>query len=134
MDDYEEMLSDGREDLPEEIFEGKRFETPEAETKKRGNRTVITNFSYIADTLNREDKHLSKYLLKELGTAGHVDGKELVLQGKFRRGLVNQKIEDYCQDYVICKECNRPDTKMIKEKGVTLLKCEACGARKSLEE
>ena len=134
MEDYEEMLKDGREDLPEEVFEGKRFETPEAETKKRGNRTVITNFSEIADRLNRDEKHLSKYLLGELGTAGHVDGKELVLQGKFRRGLVNQKIEDYCDDFVICQECNRPDTKMIKEKGVTMLKCEACGARRSLEE
>ena len=134
MEDYEEMLKEGREDLPEEVFEGERFETPEAETKKRGNRTVITNFSGIADALNRDEKHLSKYLLGELGTAGHVDGKELVLQGKFRRGIVNQKIEDYCDEFVICSECNRPDTKMVKEKGVTMLKCEACGARKSLEE
>ena len=134
MDDYESMLDEGREELPEEVFEGKRFETPSAETTKRGNRTVITNFSDIAKKVNRDEKHFSKYLLKELGTAGHVDGDELVLQGSFRRGIVNKKLTSYCEDFVICDECNRPDTKIVKEKGVTMLKCEACGARKSLED
>ncbi len=134
MDDYESMLDKGREKLPEEIFEGKRFETPSAKTKKRGNRTVLTNFSDITDKFNREEKHFSKYLLKELGTAGHVEGGELILQGSFRRGIVNKKIEAYCEEFVICDECNRPDTKMVKEKGVTMLKCEACGARRSLED
>lgn len=134
MTDYEAMLKKGRDELPEEVFEGHRFEIPTAKTTKRGNRTVITNFSEITETLNRDDKEVSKYLLGELGTAGHVDGKELVLQGKFRRGLINSKIEQYCDDYVICSECNRPDTKILNEKGVRMLKCEACGARRSLEE
>ena len=134
MDDYESMLEEGREKLPEEIFEGKRFETPGAKTKKRGNRTVITNFSGIADKFNRKEKHFSKYLFKELGTAGHIEGGELVLQGSFRRGIVNKKIKSYCEEFVICDECNKPDTKMVKEKGITMLKCEACGARRSLED
>ncbi|MDY6771556.1 MAG: translation initiation factor IF-2 subunit beta [Candidatus Nanohaloarchaea archaeon] len=132
--DYEDMLDEGRDEIPEDVFEEERFEVPQADTTKRGNRTVITNFSDIADTLNREEKHFSKYLLGELGTSGHVDGKELVLQGKFRRGLINSKIEDYTEMYVICDECNRPDTSIRKEKGVMMMKCEACGARKSIEE
>lgn len=134
MEDYESMLKTGREKLPEDIFEGARFEIPEAKTQKQGNKTVIQNFADIADTLNRGEKQLSKYLLGELGTAGHVDGKELILQGKFRRGIINSKIEQYCEKYVICHECNRPDTQIRKEKGVTLIKCEACGARQSIEE
>ncbi len=134
MDDYESMLEKGREKLPEDIVEGSRFETPEAKTKKRGSRTVIKNFSSIAKKFNREEKHFSKFLMKELGTAGHVDGSELVLQGNFRRGIINSKISNYCESYVICKECNKPDTRIQKEKGVTMLKCEACGARRSLEE
>jgi len=134
MDDYETMLKEGREELPDEVFEGSRFEIPEAQTQKQGNKTVITNFAEIADTLGRDEKHLSKYMLGELGTAGHVDGRELTLQGKFRRGLVNDKIEAYCEQFVICDECNRPDTTIKKEKGVTMMKCQACGARRSVEE
>ncbi len=127
-------MSEGREDLPEDVFEGSRFETPEAETDKRGNRTVITNFGEITDALNRDPKHLAKYLFGELGTAGHRDGKELILKGSFRRGSINEKIQQYCDDYVICDECNKPDTTIRNEKGVRMLKCEACGARRSLEE
>jgi len=134
MDDYETMLKDGRDDLPEDIFESSRFEIPEAKTRKQGNKTVIKNFGEIVDTLNRDEQHLSKYLLGELGTAGHVEGKELTLQGKFRRGIINSKIEQYCERYVLCSECDRPDTTIRKEKGVTLMKCEACGARESIEE
>lgn len=134
MDDYESMLKKGRDELPDEVFEGSRFEVPEAQTKKQGNKTVITNFAEMADHFNREEKHFSKFLLGELGTAGHVDGKELVLQGKFRRGIINDKIGSYSDKYVICDECNRPDTTIRKEKGVTMMKCQACGARRSVEE
>ena len=28
----------------------------------------------------------------------------------------------------MCTECNRPDTKIMKEAGVDVLKCLACGA------
>ena len=51
MDDYESMLEKGREDLPEEVFEGARFEIPEAQTKKQGNKTVLTNFAEMAENL-----------------------------------------------------------------------------------
>lgn len=134
MDDYDEMLDDAHENMPEEVFEEARFEIPEAETRKEGNKTLLTNFADIADTLNREHDHLSKYLQGQLGTAGHIDGKQLVLQGKSRRGLINAKIEQYTETYVICDECGRPDTSIRKEKGVTIMKCEACGARTSLED
>ncbi|MDY6788854.1 MAG: translation initiation factor IF-2 subunit beta [Candidatus Nanohaloarchaea archaeon] len=134
MEDYQSMLDEGMDNLPEEVVEGARFEIPEADTRRDGNKTVLENFAEIASKFGRDQKHFSKYLLKELGTAGHVEGRELILQGKFRRGVVNSKIENYCEEYVLCSECNRPDTEIRKEKGVLLLKCEACGARESLEE
>lgn len=128
------MLDRGREDLPEELVEGKRFNIPEAETQKEGNKTIVRNFRAIADRFNRSEKHLSKYLLGEMGTAGHIEEGELVLNGKFRRGLLNQKIEDYAELFVLCNECGRPDTEMRKEKGVEMLKCEACGARSAIDD
>ncbi|MFB6265839.1 MAG: translation initiation factor IF-2 subunit beta [Candidatus Nanohaloarchaea archaeon] len=131
--DYEEMLEKAREEVPEESGEGKRFEIPEADTQKEGSKTVIRNFGSLADKFNRSRKHLSKFLLDRIGTSGHVDGDRLVLNGSFRRGVINDKIEDYAEEFVTCPECGRPDTELEKEKGVEMLRCEACGARTPLE-
>ncbi len=127
--DYEDMLNKGQEEIPEDIGSGERFEIPEVKTRKEGSKTVIENFGKIADKFNREQKHFSKYLQNEIGTAGHVEDNNLVLNGEFRRGKIQDKIEKYADKFVICSECNRPDTKLIKEKGVEMLKCQACGAR-----
>lgn len=131
---YDKLLEKGRSELPEEVVEGKRFEIPEADTQKEGSKTVIRNFKAITDKFNRDAKHFSKYLLQELGTAGHIDNGQLILKGSFRRGTINQKIQDYTQQFVLCSECGRPDTTLEKEKGVELLKCEACGARHAVED
>lgn len=127
------MLKKGREEIPEDVFSSERFEVPEAETQKDGNKTIIRNFKELVETFNRDEKHLSKYLLREMGTAGHVDDGELVLNGKFRRGSINKKIQKYAETFVMCSECSRPDTQIVKEKGVELLKCDACGARSPIE-
>ena len=56
-----------------------------------------------------------------------------ILQGKFTHYLINERIEDYVDKYVICHECNRPDTRIIREGRIFLLKCAACGATAPLK-
>lgn len=128
------MLEKGRDELPEDMLDSSRFEIPEAETQKDGSKTVLRNFSEIADTFGRDEDHLAKYLMGEMGTAGHVDDGDLILNGNFRRGKINRKLEAYADHFVLCTECGRPDTRIVKEKGVELLKCEACGARSTIED
>lgn len=130
--DYDELLKKGREEIPEDMGSGERFEVPDVETRKEGSKTIVENFSHIADVFGREEKHVSKYIQNELGTAGHLDNNELVLNGEFRRGQIQGKFHQYANDYVYCPECERPDTKILKEKGVEILKCQACGARTPL--
>lgn len=133
MSDYDELLEKGMEEVPDVEEEAERFEVPVAETRKSGSNTVIENFSEIVDAFGREEKRVSKYIQNELGTAGHIEGDELVLNGEFRRGNVQAKVQQYADDYVFCPKCERPDTKIVKEKGVEILKCQACGARTPLE-
>ncbi len=45
---------------------------------------------------------------------------------------LNEKIQSYVDDFVICKECGRPDTKLSKEGIVTFMRCNACGAKHSV--
>ena len=83
MDDYENLLNRAIDQLPPEVFESKRFEPVKAYSVIQGNRTFIQNFKDVADSLNRDPQHILKFLLRELGTAGNLEGVRAILQGKF---------------------------------------------------
>ena len=127
--DYESLLKRAEELLPKNVFETSRFEIPRADSFIMGNRTIVKNFRKIAQVLNRDVDSLLKYILRELATAGNMSGQEAIFQGKFGSTVINEKIEKYAKESVICTECNRPDTRIIREDRITFLQCEACGAR-----
>jgi len=68
-------------------------------------------------------------LFKELATPGTIEERRLILQTKLQRGIIEKKIEDYVKEFVICKVCGKPDTHLERERRITFLKCEACGAK-----
>ena len=127
--DYESLLKRAEELLPINVFETNRFEIPRADSFIMGNRTIVKNFRDIASVLNRDVDPFLKYILRELATAGNMSGQEAIFQGKFSSSVITEKIEKYAKESVICTECNRPDTRIIREDRITFLQCEACGAR-----
>jgi len=130
--DYEKLLNRALEQVPRTVFERERFQIPEADVAVIGNRTTLRNFRSIASALNREPEHMLKYLLRELGAAGNLEGNQAIFQGRFVKSVVDDRIKRYVQEFVLCRECNKPDTKLIKQERVHVLKCEACGARASV--
>lgn len=130
-EDYEDMLDEALEKIPETQSKKERFKIPKADVDVSGNQTNLKNLKSIADDLGRDPDHLMKYLLNELGTAGNREVSNARFQGKFDEDEVQERIDDYTEKYVLCNECGRPDTKLEKESGVTILRCEACGARSS---
>jgi len=131
--DYDTLLKRAYSQLPEEVFKDVRFEVPNPESIIEGNRTVIKNFRDIAKVINRDVQFFAKYVMRELGTAGNVEGQRLILQGKFSNYLINSKIKEFIEEYVLCDECGKPDTKIIKEGRLHFLKCMACGAIKPIK-
>ncbi|MCD6485040.1 MAG: translation initiation factor IF-2 subunit beta [Candidatus Odinarchaeota archaeon] len=127
--DYESLLKRAYKELPPSVFEKKRFELPRANVLVHGNRTLVQNFKNIADAFNREPQHLLKYLLRELATAGQIEGPRAVFQGKFTPSAINSLIKRYAEIYVICPLCHKPDTKIVKEGKFSFLVCLACGAK-----
>ena len=95
-----------------------------------GKTTVIRNFGAIAESLRREPEHLYGYLLRELGTAGSLDGPRVVFKGKVATANIEERIKSYVEEYVLCSECDRPDTKIVKDGRVLILTCETCGAHR----
>jgi len=128
--EYEELLKRAKSNLPKQSS-GSRFEIPRAIVQSSGKQTYIRNFGDIARTLRREPKQIAKYLFKELAIPGVLKGGELVLQAKIGTSMIEQRIKDYVTDFVLCNECGKPDTNIISEQGISFIKCEACGARRS---
>ncbi|MFH0884605.1 MAG: translation initiation factor IF-2 subunit beta [Candidatus Micrarchaeota archaeon] len=132
--DYEALLDGIYQKLPERTKgTGERFEMPRFEFFTEGNKTIIKNFKAVTDKIRRDPTFISKHLSKELAVPVEIVGERLVLQRKLTGDMVNKKLEEFVNKYVICKECNRPDTH-LEDLGhrVRNLVCEACGARKAV--
>ncbi|MGD1060254.1 MAG: translation initiation factor IF-2 subunit beta [Methanomassiliicoccales archaeon] len=129
-DDYLSLLERAKEKLPETIEKHERFTVPEPDVFQEGKTTVIRNFGDIVDALRREPEHLVQYLLRELGTPGHVEGRRLILKAKLAPQQITDRIMSYTETFVLCSECGRPDTHINKEGRVLILECEACGAHR----
>jgi len=129
MESYEKLLESAKEKLPDTKSSKERFEIPQVAGHIQGVKTVITNFAQICQMLNRPQEQLLKYFQRELATPAEVDGPRLVLGRKISSAIINKKLAQYCGDFVICKECKKPDTQLFKEDRVLFLKCSACGAK-----
>ena len=131
--DYIQLLKKAKEHLPEIQKTTERFEIPKVSGHIEGNKTIVTNFSSIVKIFGRDQEQLLKYLQRELATPALLDGQRLVLGRKINSEFINKKIEQYAKDFVICKECGKPDTKIVKEDRFLFVKCTACGAKYPLK-
>lgn len=124
---YEKLLDRVWDNLPEKLKSMSRFEIPVANIIIEGNQTIIRNFNEIVDILNRDSKHILTYLSKELAAPATFDGNRVIIQRVLRGMMINKKIEDYTNEYVLCHECKRPDTKITELSGEKIVRCTACG-------
>jgi len=101
------------------------------EISSSGNKTIISNFEQFCNSIRRDKKQVAKFLYKELATSGFVDRGRLILQT--RSPILEDKIQKYLKNFVYCHECGKPDTILQKEGRFYILKCEACGARRTIK-
>lgn len=134
VDTYEDLLNKAYEEVTEPSEDGERWSYPDPKISIEGKTTILDNFSDIAGALRRDQDHLMKFLLGELGTAGKIDGNRAIFNGKFEDSLFMPMIRSYVDDYVICSECGKPDTKLYKDDRVSMIKCEACGSHRPVKK
>ncbi|MBI5223672.1 translation initiation factor IF-2 subunit beta [Candidatus Micrarchaeota archaeon] len=129
-DDYEKLIDNVYTNLPEKLTKTERFEMPKFEFFTEGNKTIIKNFKVVSDKIRRDQQFVAKHFSKELAVPVEVAGDRLILQRKIMGDMLNKKLEEFVSKFVVCKQCNRPDTN-IQELGHGLkqLMCESCGAR-----
>ncbi len=126
--EYSEMLERAYSSLPEKTLTRERFEVPRLESFIQGNKTIVKNLGSVLKLIKRDEKHVLKFLAKETATSANMEEGRLILNGKFSEQQVNDLFNNYMNNYVLCRECKKPDTHFTEKQGVKMLKCEACGA------
>ncbi len=132
METYEELLNDAYSKVKKVESKSDRFEIPKAIGHFEGKKTIIANFLVIASYLRRVPEHFQKFMLRELAASGQIEGERLVLNMKVPSAKINQKVEEYAKEFVVCQECGKPDTELRREDRVTTMNCLACGAKHSV--
>ncbi|MGV8085723.1 MAG: translation initiation factor IF-2 subunit beta [Candidatus Bilamarchaeum sp.] len=128
--DYDNLLNNIYSNLPEKVTKTERFEMPKFEFFTEGNKTIIKNFKVVVDKIRRDPVFVSKHFSKELAVPADVQGDRLILQRKIMGDILNKKLEEFVSKFVMCRQCNRPDTNVQElGHGLKQLICESCGAR-----
>ena len=133
MDEYSKLIEEAYKKVKQIGTDSIRFEIPKIEGHFEGKKTILTNFVQIASHIRRNPEHFQKFILRELAASGQKEGNRLVLNIKVPSAKINQKIEEYVKEFVLCKECGKGDTKITKEGRFTFIKCTACGAKHSIK-
>lgn len=129
--DYKKLLERAKKDMPIEVQGRERFEIPSVKGHVQGTKTIIINIQQIANHIHRPIEHLLKFLLKELATPGDIkENGSLILGRKISSSDINAKIKKYADEFVFCKECNKPDTEFSDSGEIITIRCMVCGAKK----
>ena len=134
MESYEMLLDSAYKKVKKVKSSGAngRFDVPEVKVEINGNKTVILNFAQIASYIRRKPENLCKFLSNELASYCKPEGDRLVLNRRLSREKIDEKLKQFVNKFVLCHECKKPDTELIKQEGFTFIHCLACGAKHSL--
>ena len=130
--EYESLLDRARDKIPTEISERARWTLPDPEILIEGNQTIIRNFSELISKMDRDPNHVYQFLLNELGTSGTRESVRVMFKGRIPPKRIRGKIVNYVKTFILCNQCNAPDTHFVKEDRTTLMKCQACGATRPI--
>jgi len=131
-ENYEKLLEEAYKKIKQTNTSLNRFEIPKIEGHFEGRKTILTNFYQISSHLRRKPEHFQKFMLKELAASGQKEGDRFVLNIKVPSSKINQKIEEYVNEFVLCRECKKPDTELIRKDRINFVHCLACGAKHSI--
>ena len=123
-----------RENNPEMSGDKKKLTLVPPQVLREGSKkTAFANIVDLCRRLNRTTDHLSSFLLAELGTTGSMDGTQrLIIKGRFQPLQIEAVLRKYILEYVTCRTCRSPDTKLHKENRLFFMTCEACGSSRSV--
>jgi translation initiation factor 2 subunit 2 len=132
--DYESLLERAHETMPDDAESREdRWTLPDPDVMYEGRTTVWKNYQEIVDAIRREPEHLLGHILRVLGSAGAREGRRVIFKSVIPTEKLKDKITEYVNTFVICGECGKPDTHLIKEGRTQVVECMACGAKRPVK-
>ena len=110
-----------------------RFELPAVDVMWEGQRTYLRNFSDFPKIMRRDSAKLLQYLSKEFAVPAERIGDSAMFIGRRDPDDFTRLLKIYVNDYIMCPTCKSPDTRTEKEKRISFLICEACGAKSTIK-
>jgi len=110
-----------------------RFELPPVDVMWEGQRTYLRNFSDFPKIMRREPTKLLQYLSKEFAVPAERIGDSAMFIGRRDPDDFTRLLKIYVNEYIMCPTCKSPDTRTEKEKRISFLICEACGAKSTIK-
>lgn len=124
-----------RQNNPDLVSDRRKFSIiPPLIAKEGSKKTAFCNITELCRRIRRPVEHVTQFLLCELGTTGNADGYgRLIMKGKFQQLQFEILLRRYIGEYVSCKTCRSPETQLTRENRLFFLKCDSCGATRSVD-
>ena len=110
-----------------------RFELPPVDVMWEGQRTYLRNFSDFPKIMRRDSAKLLQYLSKEFAVPAERIGDSAMFVGRRDPDDFTRLLKIYVNEYIMCPTCKSPDTRTEKDKRISFLICEACGAKSTIK-
>jgi len=132
--DYEKMLKRIEKNLAKHSkVTDCRFELPPVDVMWEGQRTYLRNFSDFPKIMRRDPAKLLQYLSKEFAVPAERIGDSAMFVGRRDPDDFTRLLKIYVNEYIMCPTCKSPDTRTEKDKRISFLICEACGAKSTIK-
>lgn len=105
------------------------------EGKGNGIKTVIVNMPEIAKALHRPPTYPTKFFGCELGAQTQFDVKNdrFIVNGSHDSAKLQDLLHGFIKRYVLCEECDNPETNLVVKKNQILARCIACGHQMDID-
>jgi len=110
-----------------------RYKMPRLQAKVEGKgngiKTVIVNMVDIARALARPPTYVTKYFGCELGAQTQFDIKSerYIVNGCHEAGKMQDMLDGFIKKFVLCEQCENPETVLKVKKNMIGASCRACG-------
>lgn len=110
-----------------------RYKMPSVKVKHEGKgngvKTIFSNLSKIAESLNRKEDEILQYIASELSVAHMEKNGNLTVMGTFSAEVAQCILQKFVESHVLCGECGNPETNLTLQKGDLYKRCDACGGK-----
>jgi len=110
-----------------------RYKMPRLQAKVEGKgngiKTVIVNMVDVARALARPPTYVTKYFGCELGAQTQFDIKSerYIVNGCHEAGKLQDMLDGFIKKFVLCEQCDNPETVLKVKKNMIGASCKACG-------